>query len=153
MDDFTEEIVQNGRSKTAVDLTTFRYSPCRRARELCLFRIWFFHFTASPLPERMIIFFLFSFNYRCQGVVPDRHPGLALYYFFIYFNYLHDVNLSLLLIFPPFESGWISLNVVLKAVLFINEDLRQMSTSHNIHYTYLPVHTTAWLMFLIVKNN
>lgn len=92
-------------------------------RALSRLPIRFSHFAAltQPSRERTITFFLFSFNYRCQGVVPAPlslsrshsrcsllHPGCrpptfspcstCLYYSFIYSNYLHDVNLTLPLI-------------------------------------------------------
>lgn len=95
-------------------------------RALSRFPIRFSHFAALTRPsrERTITFFLFSFNYRCQGVArsPPSLPPLllprdprpprgwpptfsprstCLYYSFIYSNYLHDVNLSLPLISLP----------------------------------------------------
>lgn len=100
-------------------------------RALSRFPIRFSHFAALTRPsrERTITFFLFSFNYRCQGVVRSLSPpfpspaplssprpaprpprgwpptfsprSTCLYYSFIYSNYLHDVNLSLPLISLP----------------------------------------------------
>lgn len=70
----------------------------------------FLRLDSSPR-DRTITSFLFSFNYRCQGVITVRPPGSSsrcsahffpfltyLHYSFIYSNYLHDVNLSLPLI-------------------------------------------------------
>lgn len=62
--------------------------------------------TPSPR-DRTITSFLFSFNYRCQGVTASPHTFSLfltfLHYSFIYSNYPHHVNLSLPLIslVPP----------------------------------------------------
>lgn len=106
-------------NESLVRVRRVTFHSCTSKRALSRFPIRFPPFSLlppsflrldSPPRDRTITSFLFSFNYRCQGVIavrpPDSSPSSAhffpfltfLYYSFIYSNYLHDVDLSLPLI-------------------------------------------------------
>lgn len=103
-DDSNESLVR-------VRRVTFHSCTTKGGIVLLPYQILSFLHLDSPPRDRTITSFLFSFNYRCQGVVAVCPLGSSsqcsahffpfstdLYYSFIYSNYLRDVNLSLPLI-------------------------------------------------------
>lgn len=114
--------------------------------------------SVSPSPrDRTITSFLFSFNYRCQGVTAPPPLPLTfslfltfLHYSFIYSNYPHHVNLSLPLISP---SPNISFNVSIKIIpcgynflrsIFFDESKRG-DANYPRNWAQQLVHTTFYL--------